>query len=114
MPARVKRKKIRNNTSRTPAVAMVTSEVTLTPSSPTWIRAAAQGSPSRRSSKPQTAATICRMTIARPIVIITTAKTGLPTIRRRIVRSMAQPTPAITATASATDAAKGSAVWLNA
>ena len=93
---------------------MVTTEVTLTPRSPNWIREAAHGSPRRRSSKPHTAATSWRTTIARPIVIITTAKTGLPTMRRRIVRSMAQPMPAMTTAASATEATNGSAVWLNA
>ena len=93
---------------------MVTIEVTFIPSPPTWTRAAAHGSPSSRSSNPHTAATIWRMTIARPIVIITTAKTGFPTMRRKIVRSMAQPRAAMTTTASATDAANGRAVWLNA
>ena len=44
---------------------------------------------------------------------MTTAKVGLPIIRRRIVRSIDQPTAAMTTAASATEAANGKAVWLN-
>ena len=92
---------------------MVTRDVTFTRSSPTPTCDEAHGSPSRRSSKPHSAATICRIAIARPMVIMTTAKVGLPIMRRRIVRSIDQPTAAMTTAASATEAANGKAVWLN-
>ena len=74
---------------------------------PTSTVATPHGSSRLSASKPQIVVTTCSMMNSRPIVIMITANTGWPTMRRSTRRSTPAPTSPAHATAAITASANG-------
>ena len=94
-PSFEKRKNRKNPASAAAARPIVQRSRSEMTTSPALNVSTPHGSARFSESKPQIDVMTCSMMNSRPIVIMITAKTGWPTIRRSTMRSVAAPTSAL-------------------